>query len=803
MKMLEHYLTIAIRQLMKYKTQNLISIIGLSVGILCFSVCLYCSRFIGEVNRCFPHHNRIADIQLYNENGDPYSGIPATLIEALRQLHFDEVEAFTFTTYPRERNYNVETTEEGKELPYENLSVIETDSLFYPVFTPKVVQGSWEAAAHTPNAVILTNTLAQKMFGTSVSPIGKRMTLTHRLYTAPSSTPRTGGIVYTIQAVIEDIPLNTSLDFLSKIDMLVLNDSEGLIQFQGRGDMTGGYGFALLREGQTTTQLEADFRRMDLKHRMFQQENAVSAAPFGKLFWEKSAAPYFAGITMVVGILILLAGLLNFFHFLIGTFMNRKREYGIRKVSGGSTMQLFIQLFVQATVIALIAFLFTFCLIELLSPYLHFSLYRFTLIIEQNVLLVHVTEYVIGILCLCMLLCAFTAMRVRRSLVQENLRGNISGRHPQRTRNILLGIQFFICWIFLAFTVALYLQSEKTSSTLFHTLNKQEKEEILSINLGYTFLKNDEKLALIERLSQCPGVKDKLLADIAYTKGMSGSGMLTEKDNPKSMIDVNVMRISNNFFQFMNIPMLSGKTIETQEEMVADQNLVKRLQNDLLGTTLYNYTDGYTVRGICDNFVTSVYHSNQGFVFLPCNFNDYVGHCYLKCEPGRTDEVRQAVEKILKETLPVSITPDISTLQKDIYEMQPVENKLKSIILFFSLVSLIITLLGVYSAITLDTARRQKEVAIRKVNGAGTMQIANLFARLYVRILIISALAAFPIVYALQQMWQRMYTVFFDNGVFYWLSLFLGLSAITALTVAFRIRKAANINPAEIVKNEE
>ena len=76
-------------------------------------------------------------------------------------------------------------------------------------------------------------------------------------------------------------------------------------------------------------------------------------------------------------------------------------------------------------------------------------------------------------------------------------------------------------------------------------------------------------------------------------------------------------------------------------------------------------------------------------------------------------------KKHCKKTLPESIHPQVTTLQEDIYEAQATENKLKGIILFFSIVSLLITLLGVYSTITLDTERRQKEVAIRKVNGAG------------------------------------------------------------------------------------
>ena len=90
--MLSHYIKMAVRQLLKYKIQNLISVVGLSVGILCFSICLYCSRFINGTDSCFSHKERIADISLYTSRGDLYSGIPATLIEHLRKQGFDEVE---------------------------------------------------------------------------------------------------------------------------------------------------------------------------------------------------------------------------------------------------------------------------------------------------------------------------------------------------------------------------------------------------------------------------------------------------------------------------------------------------------------------------------------------------------------------------------------------------------------------------------------------------------------------------------------------------------------------------------------
>lgn len=119
----------------------------------------------------------------------------------------------------------------------------------------------------------------------------------------------------------------------------------------------------------------------------------------------------------------------------------------------------------------------------------------------------------------------------------------------------------------------------------------------------------------------------------------------------------------------------------------------------------------------------------------------------------KAEEVEAFVKKMLEENLPPSIQLHISTLQEDIHQAQAIENNMKGIILFFSFVSLIITLLGVYSAITLDTERRQRKWQSVK-NGAGLKQIIILFARTYIYQLVLSATMAFPLCYAILQLWK-------------------------------------------------
>lgn len=799
--MIRHYLKVAFRNLLRYKTQNLISTIGLAVGLLCFSICFYCSRYMQSMDQCFDNYHRLVDIRLV-DGEKVFAGTPAILAEKLMKEGGHEVEAYSRVSYSEGRPFNVYLNDE-KKLPFA-FDCMEVDSFYNRLFTPDIMAGSWIVAAHTPNAVVLTESAARKSFPLLQDAIGKRLVMTCRINTSPETTPRDGGITYTIQAVIKDTPTNISMSFMQKIDALILNDSEGLFAMEGNNNMTGTYTYALLKEGQTAKNLEERYRKVKLTHRMFDKDNDVVASPIGKEVGRSSSmATIFGLTTSIVGILILLVSLLNFFHFQIGSVINRQREFSIRKVLGNDTVQLSMMLFTQLFLVIMIASLFMFGSIEILSSHMQISLFNMNMAIDRDDLIMQGIEYLVILLVATLIICFSVSFYIRK----VNIQAGISSRNKRKGhffRNTMLGIQFFICWLFVSMTVALYLQTETTTSTLFNTLTKTEKRSILSLKLDYTFMKNEEKLTLIERIRKHSGVKDILLADSEYLDGVSRTGMQFEKNNPDKWIEVNVMDVSPNFASFMNVPLLAGRDMESESDMLVDEVFKEKTGKDVLGMPFYNYQNEYAVCGILSSFNPSVYYRKEeiGFVFIPSNFTDYVGHCYIKCYPGKEKEVTQWIMQILKETLPESIEPKVSTFLEDIKEEQALETKLKDIILFFSIVSLIITLLGVYAAITLDTERRQKEVAIRKVNGAGMKQIILLFARLYLLLLAITAILAFPIVYFILQIWKEMYQVFFNDGILYWGSIFIGVTLLTVITVIFRILKIARLNPAEIIKNE-
>lgn len=798
--MIIHYLKIAFRNLLKYKMQNIISTIGLAVGLLCFSICMYCSRFVENTDRCFVNYKRIVELNLYDNQNDRYfSGSPAPLAEELRTWAMGEAEAITCVTYPRTYPYSVALSED-KILPYE-LSVFETDSSYDKVFTPQIVAGSWETAKQSPNSIVMSHSTATKIFGNAEEAIGKQLTLARRLSTSPESTPKTGGIIYIIRAVMEDIPLNNGFAFMEHLDMLTLNDSEGLFQSPKRYEMTGARNYVLLSPHTTTSELKEQFDKRNYTYTLYNEKYVITAHHITERS-QKKGAFVLGWITGIVGILILSVGLINFFHFLVGSFFNRTKEYSIMKIVGCNWRQLFSLLFVQSLLVISCSSLIALWAIELIGNRLNFSITIITMSFDTTLLLIHTLQYIGLLILLCIAICLSVAMRIRRISVQTGIYGSNRRRGKQWSRNIMLGIQFFICWIFLALSVGLYLQSQKTTNTLFSTLSFQEKSQILSVPLDYTFMSNEEKLAMVERFKQHAGVKDILLSDVSYIDGFSGNQLMTEKGNNNSWVEIMLMAVPENFFSFMNIPIEQGNSICTKHDIVVDRSYQKRQKENVIGMNLYDQQTDYTVCGICAPFESNVYDHNNGCAFIHYNASEYVGHCYIKCHPGQIKEVQKWVEDIRLEMLPQSVSNEVGTLMDDIHEMQALEYNLKDIILFFAIVSIIITLLGVYSSITLDTERRQKEVAIRKVNGAGIPQIIILFARLYIILLVASSIVAFPLIYVTLMYWKQIYTVFFDYGFLYWTSIFLSVTLITAITIIFRILKIARTNPAEVIKNE-
>ena len=787
-----HYIALAIRNLAKYKLQNIVCILGLAVGILSFTVCLYFTRFVFSTDSCFEYKERITVLSLKDSKG--YSmggGIPATVAEELRQMGIPQMESITCIPFDRELPYNVHLSED-KILPYKFVT-LEIDSAFNSVFGIDILAGSWESAVMQQNSIIISRSTAERIFGNAFDALGKTMMLSRKLY-------GNGGSVYNIAAVMEDIPLNSSLSFMQHIDLLRLNDSEGMLNYINRKENAGTDIYVLLGKDAFAKGFSDFLNGMGYVVKMYDEDWNVASYNL-KVDNDYIIA---AGITLAIGVMILVMALLNFFNFLVSFFYTRIAEYSVRKVFGSTCKQLFLQLYAHVALMLVLSALLMFSLIEIFGDSVRLSLpvLEMELDFGRPQLMEHSLQYIVLLFAASAVICWFIVRRLYRISVFGGFSSKPSGGNVVG-RNIMLWWQLFITWIFLGFIFAMTLQSNLSTSNLFPSLSIEEKQEILSVPMKWFFMNDSKKEVLIEKFKGHSGVIDVMVTDIPLLDGYSGfSGrMYLEDDENKTEFGAGIFSVPDNYFSFMNMPLLHGRMPAGEREIVVDEKFAELRSQDVLDKTLlfFNSDGYYTVCGIADLHNFDLYNKDRGFLYIP-NLVKKIRHCYIKCYPGQVRQVREWVNDILSKELPPNVGVEIGTFLDDVHAVQVIEFVLRKMFIFFAVVCVILTLLGVYAGISFDTLRRQKEVALRKINGAGKFRIAFIFIRLYAILLTTSAAVAFPILYYTFGYWKLAYKNFFDYGFIFWTFLFVILSLLVYVTIVFKIIKIADLNPATVIK---
>ena len=798
--MLSHNLTVAWRNINKYLSQNIISVLGLSASLLCFALCMHFSRYIMGMDKHFPNYDRIAEVVYQTPTGNLYILSPLEG-EKIVTAPMNTLEKRCMVIGNGYTNHHYEG-ESGMLIPVD-LKTVETDAPFAEVFSVKVVAGSWEQAAQLPNSIVLSESKARKLFGSAVDAVGRTIQATGRNNSA-----------YTVRAVMADMPRNISF-FEMGIDALKLNDVNSPRHLE-YGYNWQAYIYGLMPDGVELEDVNRELTNTilpSITHIAGRErtDKTIVATRMGEHMADTTSM--ITGILTTFALLILSVGLLNFLHFLVGSILNRSREYSLRRMFGCRLRDLFWMLFTQTFLLLAAAALVCSYVCRAFIPHIQVpAMFADVFRIDTSVMWRETGEYLLGLLLLCAIICLAVSWYIQRITIQQGVTGISSAPRIRRHlgRNLMMGIQFFICWVFVSLTVGFYLQARLTTGTVLGTLSRAEKEQILSIPLdgSKTLMRPDEKQVLVNRLKQHAGVKDVLTKDGGMLGSVSGNGILTESGNRNSMIDVLLEDFTLNYYRFMNIELVRGVLPETRGQIAADEDFAALFDEDILGRVFYDVyrNTPYTVTAIVKNTPRvatdrgMVARNKNGWLYLneaEWAADPYIGHIYLKCYPEQVDAVREYAMEELRKVFAASIEPEVHTLMDDIEADQGPEVALQDIILFFAIVSLTITLLGVYSAITLDTERRRREVALRKVHGALFSDILWLFGRRYFYLLVIPFVLAFPIVHFIFIKLSEDYLVFFNHGFLFWAGVFFGVALLVVLTILWRILQVARTRPAE------
>jgi ABC-type antimicrobial peptide transport system permease subunit len=273
--------------------------------------------------------------------------------------------------------------------------------------------------------------------------------------------------------------------------------------------------------------------------------------------------------------------------------------------------------------------------------------------------------------------------------------------------------------------------------------------------------------------------------------------------NDQFSYHVKVVTGMPDYFRFFRIPM-QGKEVEAgaTNMIYVSKAFNEQLQKDSVqGTVLLDDVE-YQIAGVFEHLYKEQAGDtrNLGTAFLP-DMPSRGGYIYFRISPhadmkATTDKLTAIIRKYVPETLPLEIHP----LSGNGNSYEGTIQMMYYGILIVAFISLLVVALSIYSAISMDTMSRQKEVAIRKINGATPQVIAWLFGRVY----ILTYLIVFAIVLPLGKQVAIIAFQGFD-APYRWdwaIGIFFGMALLIFLITAFKIGQIMHVNPASIIKKE-
>ncbi|MCD7936467.1 MAG: ABC transporter permease [Tannerellaceae bacterium] len=767
---------IALRNLRKNRQSTLISIAGLVTGIICFTCCSYCIRQISNINSSFPTFRQMHALVLKTNEGRRVNNT-IEYAEKLEKAMIPGIESVSFYTYPV-KDLFTGITDSGEERSYLQ-NYITVNQAFFDVFPTHWLRKAPGDLFSLPNTVILSAPAAEYFFGKE-NPVGQAL-----LHTSLQQTEEPER--YTVRGIVEEFPPSNSISPFQPLGIFICRNDHLPPTTQGEIIVTGTSGVSTQtlneRLKDAATLFPGENIDMSLVNAYEQSQNSIN----------KIALLLLYGLSF----LILLVALINFFSITIGHFYNRTKELSVRKELGATIYDPFIQLFTETALVVLIAFLLSFPATELFLLFLkRHLLSSHDIYIHSRTLYRQQIEYLPLILAICAGMAAIASWRIHRLGVIKGIKGGSRDGTKHRFRNSMLVIQLIISIFFLGTGMAFKKQFHEISQTVFPSIPKAEKRQILEVRLDFPYI-IDHKALIMERLSSFNQIEEILGARYPLQELPRFNALLSGQDTLKQ---VRLNLFTPNFSSFLHLEKTAGSFPNHPNEVIINPSIREFITGKGSVSTFYLDKEPYRITGVMEHTTGNRdYRTTYGI--LP--EEEYPSVLYIKPRKGEEKKTYEMILLLFREWIPGSIPYSIPTLETVLEAHSAGEKAAATVFTWLATLSILITSLGIYSSITTDTLQRQKEVAIRKINGAYLKNILWLFGKLYLKLLVIASLFGLPPTWLFAKFISEISHLPCNyNDPFIWCGILVILTAILGITISYRLYRTARINPAEVIKYE-
>lgn len=660
------------------------------------------------------------------------------------------------------------------------------DLFLTDVFTFQILKGKHTQPLFEPQTAIISESFARKAWG-ETDPVGKQL--------------KTSQGIYTISAVFADFPENSVIT----CPVILRMPTIGWIAEAAKGwNITNYPQFIKVKRGTDNKALNHLINTQSIVRSKynFYQNGTVSAEliarPLRDLHFTTAVAetPMFTGNNRMfvnslfwVGILILIVALINYINFATANAPRRIKSLSISRIIGSNRGHLIFNFILETVLLFALSFLIAICISWIMNHYFTKGILGYRLPFEENFLLL----LLMGAVSLMLggLTALYPAFYCTAGKPVESIK-RFQVSTMVNFRGVLTVSQFAATIALIAVSILVVKQvrfMEKTNlgfqrdNTLVIRLNND-------LATNYTTFK--AKMAAI------PGVNG-----MARSRAVPGQAQEINTFNVNGQTcPIWYWAVDDQYIDMMGITIVEGRTFikdspSEERNMICNETAARKF-----GWTIGTKIGEGVLVGIMKDFnFVSLREEVEPFAFWYSNSNNFFGCVSIKLNGDQVSEILASIGKVYSEISP-STPLRYYFLDDHLNLLYAKENQQVKLITTFSLLSILVSVLGILGLSTFMCQYRIKEIGIRKVNGAKVSEMLTMLNRDFIKWVALAFFIGTPVAWIVMQQWLNGFA--YKTHLSWWIFALSGLTAllIAVFTVSWQSWKSAARNPVEALRYE-
>jgi len=800
----------AIRFLLRSKSYTLINLLGLAFSLAC---CIILMRYLHREWTVDSHCIRPDEVvTVINKNGEfqfPvsqqnmlrfYKGLEDVVIPEDKIIESCEFVLLTDIDFKKE------------EVSY-NLDILAVDSTYFHFFEYPLLEG--EARIDTPQDAVITKACAQRLFGKE-SAVGKVL--------------KAFGKDVTIRGIIDQPRCKSIMNFeiltshkltsWSRIGggwLRVLPSQVNLDTINAKTNVFGSVKPNALHDNKNVRHEYIPWRKIYYNYWTEKGETLN----LGNRTYER----------MLIGVIIvlLLVAIINFINLYMVYMMKRQKEYGIKKVFGLQGCPLFLQIWLENILLAIASLLVAWLLVEITVPLcerlMNEPMKGYNLF-DLQLSLVFLSVFPIAT-------SLYPFIKHNYLSPITSLRSVSGSRESIVIRMSFLFLQYAITLTLLIVAVYFnrHLQFLQDTPTGFRSegilyaqlVNRNQFEHGSYERKNYEEIWKRQVSFYEQKLNECPFIeKWSPNHSESILHSQSQYNIINDKDESHQLI---VRYTGKNYFDIHELKVIDGTIPEMEKDAFNHKVVLNEAAMKLFGyqsaneafvrskeplwfgfnTVTNEYIKGgielMPVEAVVSNYYAS--HVSEGIkpIMFLIDYDNMNGNVAITVQKGKEKEVIDYLGNMVKEMTGSSDFMH-SWLQDEVDALYDDDRRLTVIYNIFALVGILVCCLGLFGISLFDIRRRYREIAIRKAHGAGMKDLYQLLFKKYLLVLGASFVVAVPLAYYLIHQYTADFVVKAPISIGIFVIALLLVALISMGTLWWQIRKAANIDPATVMKSE-